>query len=113
MRGTLLSAILLIVGRRDDGMHGQSLRAPRTKIVQLISAGVIEIRTGGGDWDGPMMVCNLDVSPLEACEEMMAYMPPLDWLPFGDWIHPPSCEELYGDLPEGTGSCESSFSLPF
>jgi hypothetical protein len=61
---------------------------------------------GGGDIG---MVCNLEVSPLERCNEMMAYLPPLDWFPFGDWIVLPDCEELFGGLPEETGTCESSW----
>ncbi len=71
---------------------------------------------GWGDKDaaghpGPdiEMVCNMDVSPLEKCEKMMSCIPPLDWLPFGDWINLPDCEALYGDLPEDTGTCESSW----
>ena len=55
------------------------------------------------------MVCNMGVSPLEKCERLMSYIPPLDWLPFGDWINLPDCEALYGDLPEDTGTCESSW----
>ena len=70
-------------------------------------------RDSAHDWEMPSMECNLGVSPQEACEEMMDYMPPLDWLPFGDWITIKDCEEIYGNLPEDTGSCESSFSLPF
>ena len=112
MRGTLLSLILLIAAA---GMMGCTEVTPcmTDEDCELDFSWGDRDSDWGGGWDGPMMVCNLGVSPLEACEEMMEYMPPLDWLPFGDWISPPSCEELYGDLPEDTGSCESSFSLPF
>ena len=53
-------------------------------------------------WDGGGMVCNLQVSPLERCEEILAY---LDWLP--EWlpIPLPDCSSL----PAEPGVCESSW----
>ena len=58
------------------------------------------------------MVCNLEVSPLEMCEEMFSYLNWLpDWLPILDWIILPDCTELYGGLPDGTGTCESSWGM--
>lgn len=111
MRKTLLSAILLMA---VGGMVGCMDVTPCTVDEDC----AIDFSWGDrdsewGDGGGSFMVCNLEVSPLEACEEMMGYMPSFDFLPFGDWMRMPDCTELYGDLPEGTGSCESSMSLPF
>jgi hypothetical protein len=49
--------------------------------------------------------------PQDYCEELLSWLPPLDWLPFGleEWIKLPDCEELYGDLPEDTGTCEVDY----
>ena len=109
MRGALLSAILLVIAAAMMGCTDS--------IVPCTENADCEFDWGWGDegdathvWEGLSMVCNLEVSPLERCEEMMAYLPPLDWLPIGDWIMLPDCTELYGGLPEGTGTCESSWS---
>lgn len=110
MRRKLLGVALMII---PAVMMGCMNVTPCTEDADC----VIDYGWGDGDkdsahgWERPSMECNLDVSPLEACEEMMAYLPPLDWLgnwlPFGDWIVIPDCTDLYGDLPEETGSCES------
>jgi len=111
MRKTLLSAILLIAAA---GMVGCMDVTPCTVDEDCaMDFGWGDRDSDWGDGGGSFMVCNLDVSPLEACEEMMGFLPPFDFLPFGDWIQLPDCTELYGDLPEGTGSCESSMSFPF
>lgn len=111
MRGTLLSVILMFVAAVMMGCTDSIV--PCTEDVDCefdwgYADGAAD--HGGGDYS---MVCNLEVSPLETCEEMMAYLPPLDWLgdwiPFGDWILLPDCTELYGGLPAETGTCESSW----
>jgi hypothetical protein len=63
------------------------------------------------DWGGDYgMVCDLDYSPLQMCEDMLGYLDWIpDWLPILDWIILPDCVELYGGLPEGTGTCQSSW----
>ena len=109
MRGKLLSVILMFIAA---GMMGCT-----DSIVPCTEDVDCQWDWGPHDsdaasWDrGFDMVCNLEVSPLQRCEEMMAYLPPLDWLgdwiPFGDWLLLPDCAELYGSLPEGTGTCES------
>lgn len=111
MRGTLLSVGLMLIAAVMMGCTDSIV--PCTEDVDCQwdwgwSDG--DAAKWGGDYG---MVCNLEVSPLERCEEMMAYLPPLDWLgdwlPFGDWFIFPDCAELYGGLPEGTGTCESSW----
>ena len=112
MRGMLWSSVLLIIAAAMMGCTDSIV--PCTEDVDC------EWDWGWGgdnaaahDWQMPSMVCNLEVSPLQKCEEMLSYLPPLDWLldwlPIGDWIVIPDCEELYGELPPGTGTCESSW----
>jgi hypothetical protein len=52
--------------------------------------------------NGPGMVCNLEVSPFDRCQEMLEY---LSWVP--DWlpIPLPDCDSL----PTDPGVCESSW----
>ena len=108
MRGTLLSAILLIIA---VGMMGCIDITPCTVDEDCAIDYGWGDKDAARDWDGPSMVCNLEVSALEACEEMLSYLPPLDWLPMiGDWITLPDCTELYADVEE-PGSCESSWGM--
>ena len=59
------------------------------------------------DWGGDYgMVCNMDVSPLEECEQMMSYLDFLpDFLPIDISI---DCTEFEGK-DEGWGVCGSSW----
>ena len=118
MRGMLLSSVLMIIAALMMGCTDSII--PCTDDVDCEMDwgwGDRDADWGGGDWDwGDWgMVCNMDVTPLEKCERLMDFIPPLDWLPFGDWINIPDCEELFGGLPADTGTCESSMSffLPF
>jgi hypothetical protein len=110
MRRTLLGVALMIIPAM---MMGCMDVTPCTDNEDC----VIDFGWGDDDrdsahrWEMPSMECNLEVSPLEACEQMMDYLPPLDWLPFGDWIMIKDCEEVYGDLPEDTGTCETSWGM--
>jgi hypothetical protein len=110
MRVALLSVILMIIGAVMVGCTDNII--PCTVDEDC----VMDWGWGGGDsdaadWGGDFgMVCNMDVSPLEECQEMLSYLDHIpDWLPILDWIRLPDCVELYGDLPEDTGVCDSSW----
>ena len=108
MRGTLLSIILMIIAAVMMGCTDSIV--PCTEDVDCQwdwGWGDSDAASWGGDYG---MVCDLGVSPLERCEEMMAYLEYLpDWLSIVDYIILPDCTELYGGLPEGTGTCGSSW----
>jgi hypothetical protein len=107
MRRMLLGTALLLVAAVMMGCTDSIIPCTEDVDCQIDWGwGDSDAAHGGGDFG---MVCNLEVSPLEMCEEMLSYLPPLDWLPFGDWILLPDCQELFGSLPEGTGTCESSW----
>lgn len=108
MRGALLSVILMMVAAVMMGCTDSII--PCTSDEDCVidwGWGQSEAAHGGGDYG---MVCNLEVSPLEECEGMLAYLEWIpDWLPIMDWILLPDCTELFGALPEGTGTCQSSW----
>ncbi len=112
MRGTILGAVLLIAAVAMMGCT-DSIIPCTTDEDCVIDWSWGDNEAAHHDWDGPSLVCNQGYSPLEMCQEMVSYLDWLpDWLPFLDWIMVPDCDELYGALPEGTGTCESSWG-PF
>ena len=109
MRGTLLSIILMIIGAVMMGCT--------SNIMECESDADCEMDWGWGgdsdaaDWDGDFgMTCNLDVSPLEQCEEMASYLDYLpDFLPI-DISLDCSEYELMGE-GSGWGVCGSSWGF--
>jgi hypothetical protein len=97
MRGAFLSVILMIIAAVMMGCTDSFI--PCTEDADC----VIDM-PGDGRGHGPPidMVCNLEVSPLERCEEIVAY---LDWLPEWIPIPLPDCTSL----PAEPGVCESSW----
>ena len=94
MRGMLLSAMLMIIAAMMMGC-GDSI---------IECAGPEDCTIDGHDVG---MVCNLEVSPQERCDEMFGWLPPIDWLPIP--IPMPDCESM-STTP---GVCESSWEFPF
>jgi hypothetical protein len=113
MRGTLLSVILMIIAAVMMGCTDSIV--PCTEDIDCQwDWGWEGDSDRGADWGGDYgLYCNLEVSPLEECEEIMSYvgwiLEWVDWIPIGDWILLPDCTELYGGLPEGTGTCDISW----
>lgn len=112
MRVTLLSIILMIIGAVMMGCTDNII--PCTEDVDC----QMDWGWGDGDsdaahWDGDFgMVCNMDVSPLEECQQMLAYFDYIpDFLPIKDWINLPDCDALYEDMGPGmgTGVCDTSW----
>jgi len=95
MRGTLLSIILMIIA----------------SVMMGCSDSIISCTEGGEECviDGPGpdldMVCNLDVSAQQKCDETYGWM---DGLPFPIPIPIPDCSEY----PTTGGVCEISFDFP-
>jgi hypothetical protein len=108
MRGMLLSTMLMIVAAVMMGCTDSIVPCTVDEDCQIDwSWGDDGAATHGGGDIG--LVCNLEVSPLEKCEEMVAHLTELiAMLDLGDWITLPDCAELYGGLPDGTGTCDIS-----
>jgi hypothetical protein len=99
MRKVILGTVLLIIAAVMMGC-GDS-------IVPCLDDAECMIDAGGHDLEIPM-VCNLDVSPQERCDDMYGWM---DRIPFPiDLPIPiPDC----ADYPATGGVCELSLELPF
>ena len=97
MRGMLLSAFLLIIAVGMMGC-GESIVPCATDEECLIDV--------GGHGPEIPMVCNLEVSPQEKCDEMYGWM---DGLPFPIPLPIPDCDSM----STTGGVCEVSFELPF
>lgn len=106
MRTALLSIILMITAAVMMGCTDDIVPCTVDEDCQ-IDWGLAEndAAHGGGDYG---LVCNTDVSPLEECEEMAAYLDYLpDWLPIEITI---DCSEFTDMGPEsGLGVCDSSW----
>ena len=112
MRVTLLSVILMIIGAVMMGCTDSII--PCTEDVDCeMDWGLDDGYSDAADWGGDYgMVCNMDVSPLEECQQMLSYLEHIpDWLPILDWINLPDCDVLYADMGPGmgTGVCDSSW----
>ena len=112
MRGTLLSIILMVIGAVMMGCTGNI--TPCQEETQDVDC-AMDFGWGdsdAADWGGDFgMVCNIDVSPMEECEQMASYLDFLpDFLPIDINI---DCSE-YADMGVGSGwgTCGSSWS-PF
>ena len=94
MRGALLSVILMVIAALMMGCTDSFIACTEDADCSLVP----------GEGEGPPvdMVCNLEVSPQQRCEEMVAY---LDWLPEWIPIPLPDCSTL----PTEPGVCESSW----
>jgi hypothetical protein len=109
MRGTLLSIILMVIGAVMMGCTDSII--PCQELTQDVDCamdfgwGDSDAADPGGDYG---MVCNMDVSPLEECEQMMSYLDFLpDFLPIDISI---DCDEFLEMGPEdGFGVCGSSW----
>lgn len=97
MRKVLLGTVLLIIAAVMMGC-GDS-------IVPCAEDAECMIDTGGHGLDIDM-VCNLQVSPQERCDEMYGWM---DGLPIPIPIPIPNCDEM-STTP---GVCEVSLDVPF
>ena len=105
MRATLLSVILMIIGAVMMGCTDN--------IVPCQTDADCQFDWGYGDPDaskagGFDLVCNMDVSPLEDCEEMVAYLEYIpDFIPIQITI---DCSEFSEMGPGmGWGVCDSNF----
>ena len=96
MRGTLLSIILMIIAAVMMGCSDS--------IISCTEGGeeCISIDGPGPDID---MVCNMDVSSQQKCEDTYGWM---DGLPIPIPIPIPDC----ADYPTTGGVCEVSFDFP-
>jgi len=92
MRRTLLSAILMIIAAAMMGCTDFFI--PCTEDAEC----TIDMGGHGPSMD---MVCNLEVSPQERCNEMFGWLPPFEWFP----IPLPDCDVLSAE----PGVCESSW----
>ena len=99
MRGAFLTAILMIIAAAMMGCTDSFIPCSSDEECTL-DWGMSE---NDAAWDGPGMVCNLEVSPQERCNEIFGFLPDLDWLP----IPLPDCDSL----PAEPGVCESSWGL--
>ena len=99
MRGTLLVAVLLIIGASMAGC-GEAIIPCTSNEECTFEFGWDNV---GGPWDSYSMVCNLDVSPLVKCNELMATIPE-DML-----VLPPMviCAMMFGEVADH-GTCEVS-----
>ena len=105
MRATLLSIILMIIGAVMMGCTDD--------IVPCQSDEDCQFDWGYGDVDAAdhgdySLYCNMEISPLEECQEMAAYLDYLpDWLPIQITI---DCSEFEEMGPEdGWGVCDSDW----
>ena len=98
MRGAFLIAILMIISAVMMGCTDSFV--PCTEDADC----AMDWGPSANDatWEGPGLVCNLEVSPQDRCNEMFGF---LEWLP--EWlpIPLPDCSTL----PTEPGVCESSF----
>ena len=109
MRVTLLSIVLMIIGALMMGCSNNIMECESDADCEM------DWRSGdsdAADWDMDFsMTCNLDVSPLEECEQMASYLDFLpDFLPIDISM---DCSEFEGmGEDSGWGVCGSSWS-PF
>ena len=97
MSRTLLGVILMIVAAVVMGCTDSFIPCASDEECTLEFGG----DSGSADWEAPGMVCNLDVSPQEKCNDLFGSLPSFDWLP----IPLPDCDSL----PADGGVCESSW----
>jgi hypothetical protein len=111
MRVTLLSVILMIIGAVMMGCTDDIM--PCQEATQDVDCAIDwgwddndnDAAHGGGDYS---MYCNMEISPLEECEEMAAYLDYLpDWLPIDITL---DCSEFADMGPDsGYGVCDSDW----
>jgi hypothetical protein len=104
MRGTLLSIILMIIGAVMMGCTGNITPCDSDEdcVMDWGPGGDSDAADWGGDFG---MVCNMDVTPLEECEQMASYLDFLpDFLPIDINI---DCSEYVG--MDEMGVCGSSW----
>lgn len=110
MRGTLLAVVLMILAAVMMGCTDSIVPCTTDEDCQWDWGWDDEGDRDADWWEGPQATCS-GPHPLDYCNELLSYIPPLEWLPFGigNWIKLPDCEALYGELPEETKTCDVSY----
>ena len=111
MRVTLLSIILMVIGAVMMGCSDNIIPCQSDADCEM-DWGWDEGDSDAADWGGGDygLTCDMDVSPMEECEEMAAYLNYLpDFLPIDISI---DCSE-FAEMGEGSGwgVCGSSFGF--
>jgi hypothetical protein len=99
MKRTILSAILLIIAASTVGC-GETIIPCTSDTECTFDLGWDSARSSWGSYS---MVCNMDVSPVTKCNELMGDMPD-DWLTVPPMV---LCAMIFGDVADH-GTCESS-----